>query len=313
MLFLLPDRTQLELAGNDRAKFLHGFCTNDVMGLAPGKGCEAFVCNIQGKVLAHIAVFHTETALWIDAPPGLEDSLFAHLDRYLINEDVQILRRTATHADLYLHGADGEAACNAVAGFAADQLRAQPILSHVTVLLGDAAAQIRSVDWLGERGCLISLPRSALAAVADRLVAAGASLGDIETWNALRIEAGFPLYGVDITSDNLAQEVNRTARCISFAKGCYLGQEPIARIDALGHVNRELHRVTFEGTEVPQPGTALMDPESNSQIGVVTSAARSATNPRQIVALGYLRTKIYAPGKKVVIRLPAGDVRAAVQ
>lgn len=302
MLFPLLDRTQLELAGADRARFLHGFCTNDVKGLVPGRGCEAFVCNIQGKVLAHIAVFCTETSLWIDAPPGLEDSLFAHLDRYLINEDVQIQRRTETHADLYLHGTDAER-------IAAEQLRDQPLLSHVTVSVGEAPLHVRVVDWLGTRDCLISLPRTAMNDVVHRLVAAGASMGDAETWNALRIEAGFPLYGVDITNDNLAQEVNRTDRCISFTKGCYLGQEPIARIDALGHVNRELHRMQFEGIEAPPGGTPLLDPESTAQVGVITSAARSIHDPTKVVALGYVRAKFFAPGRNVAIAFPDGAQR----
>ena len=72
MLFDLGERTQLELTGGQRAKFLNGFCTNDVAGLSPGQGCEAFICNIQGKVLGHVAVFCTETSLWIDRSAWLQ-------------------------------------------------------------------------------------------------------------------------------------------------------------------------------------------------------------------------------------------------
>ncbi len=290
MLFDLSDRTQLELTGNDRAKFLHGFCTNDIKSLTPGQGCEAFVCNIQGKVLGHIFVFCTETSLWIDSVPGQEDALFAHLDRYLINEDVQIHRRSAEFGDLYVQHEHRPAALEEF-----------------------ARLTMRQVDWLGEPGWLISCARQNIGTVAGGLADSENGLSDRSVWNALRIEAGFPLYGVDVTSDNLAQEVGRTERAISFHKGCYLGQEPIARIDALGHVNRELHRLALDGGEVPAPGTPLLDPQNRAQVGVITSAAQSVTLPGKIVALGYVRTKFSGPGSTLVIAAANGDTSAMVR
>ncbi len=290
MIFDLSDRTQLELTGNDRAKFLHGFCTNDIKSLTPGRGCEAFVCNIQGKVLGHIFVFCTETSLWIDSVPGQEDALFNHLDRYLINEDVQIHRRTEEFADVFV--ARNPPSESDPGGVTSEDLAKLPNLSHNTVTARGVPEQHRIVDWIGEPAWLISGPRNIVQFE-------GMSDVEPEVWNALRIEAGFPLYGIDITSDNLAQEVNRTAQCISFTKGCYLGQEPIARIDALGHVNRELHRLEANGEDVPAAGMALVDPNSNTQVGVITSAAKSANTSGKIVALGYLKTKFGTPGTNV--------------
>lgn len=288
VIFDLSDRTQLELTGADRAKFLHGFCTNDIKALASGRGCEAFVCNVQGKVLGHVFVFCTESSLWIDTVPGQEDVLFRHLDRYLINEDVQIQRRSAEYGDLYLHRTPPSEVFPDLAGSEWNRLADQPVLSHGTI----ANRQVRKVDWLGEAGWLISAPRGAL-----KLAVPSLSASDPQVWNALRIAAGFPLYGVDISSDNLAQEVNRTERGISFQKGCYLGQEPIARIDALGHVNRELRRLMLEGDHVPAAGTALLAADAATQIGVITSAAELSG---QIVALGYLRKKFAVPGQNVL-------------
>lgn len=283
MIFNLSDRTQLELTGDHRVKFLHGFCTNDIKKLTPGDGCEAFACNIQGKVLGHIFVFCTEKSLWIDSVPGQEDALFNHLDRYLINEDVQIHRRSASCRMLYLHQEPWPEELAAAATDAARSLADRPVLSHATFQAGDEKYELCKVDWLGEPGWLLSSPQ---------LKIEDYSVAPAELWNALRIAAGFPIYGVDITADNLAQEVNRTARCISFTKGCYLGQEPVARIDALGHVNRELHRLEISEGEIPAAGTPLNDPEAGAQIGVITSAA-------ECVALGYLRTKYCAPGTQV--------------
>ncbi len=344
-MFDLSDRTQLELTGRDRAKFLHNFSTNDIKALVPGRGCEAFVCNVQGKVLGHLFVFCTETSLWIDSVSGQEDALFAHLDRYLINEDVQIHRRSANYGDLYVDAASLSEFSEDLAN-AMKSLADQPLLSHVRVSINGEAMQIRSVDWLGEPAWLMSAPKLVLDAhhfpsplereggrkphegeVTDAVSpdirmtsvtspSPPASLPPGErgetAFNTLRIAAGFPLYGIDITSDNLAQEVNRTARAISFTKGCYLGQEPIARIDALGHVNRELHRLEISAPDSPSSGTALLDPQSKTQVGVITSAARLLTAPEKVAALGYLRTKFCAAGTNLVISSATGDVFASV-
>jgi len=305
MHFNLSDRSQLELTGNDRARFLHGFCTNDIKGLQPGGGCEAFVCNVQGKVLGHIFVFCTESALWIDTVPGQEDGLFAHLDRYLINENVQIHKRTTEFGEIYV---DLESAADIarLLGIAdADEAFPAALLSHVTLTYEGSMIHIRRVDWLGEPGWLISGPQ----AVLDQLLSTFPE-PLAENWDALRIAAGFPHYGRDITSENLAQEVNRTARAISFKKGCYLGQEPIARIDALGHVNRELHRLEIIGSAVPAAGTPLLDPQAGTQVGVITSAA--AKSAGMVVALGYLRTKFCSAGSQVAISINSGSATATV-
>ncbi len=307
-LFDLGERTQLELTGGDRAKFLHGFCTNDIKSLSPGQGCEAFVCNLQGKVLGHIAVFCTEQSLWISGVPGQEETLFAHLDRYLINEDVQIHRRTAERGELYLQGSALETALEHVGGASAEALIGQPLMSHATLMRDGAEISFRLVDWLGEPGFLISAPRTSLTKLLNDWTAAGGEVADVDRWNALRIEAGFPYYGIDITTENLAQEAARTERCISFRKGCYLGQEPIARIDALGHVNRELKRLVWEGDEAPESGVALLDSQTKTPVGTITSAAPSARTARKIVALGYVRSKLISAAAPLVIQLPSRSV-----
>jgi folate-binding protein YgfZ len=248
------------------------------------------VCNLQGKVLGHLAVFCTEASLWIDSVPGQEENLFAHLDRYLINEHVQIERRTSEFGELYLTGETATQSLQSIFGASISALASEPVMSHVTLDFRSNEAQVRLVDWLSEPGYLISARRADLPELEQRLIDAGEELADASVWNALRIEAGFPWYGIDLTADNLAQEANRTARCISFHKGCYLGQEPIARIDALGHVNRELRRLTISGNEAPPAGTRLIDAATKAQVGVITSAAESARRPGTVVALGYLRT-----------------------
>jgi folate-binding protein YgfZ len=165
---------------------------------------------------------------------------------------------------------------------------------------------LRRVDWLLQPAYLTLGSQHAIEALQARLLQPGFEtpvLGTAAEWDALRIDAGFPAYGVDITDDHLPQEVGRTARCISFTKGCYLGQEPIARLDAMGHTNRELRRLLCDGTEVPAPGTELRDAATDQVVGQITSAA---ANPHGdgAVALGYLKSKWTTPGTHV--RLPDG-------
>ena len=132
-----------------------------------------------------------------------------------------------------------------------------------------------------------------MAAVTEALVAADAIRCVLPAVESARLEAGFPLFGVDITAENLPQEVARDSRAISFTKGCYLGQETVARIDAIGHVNRLLVGVRFDSTDVPDSGTELL--VGDQKIGHVTSAAWSPILATPL-ALAYLRRNHAKPG-----------------
>jgi folate-binding protein YgfZ len=249
----VSDRTKLELRGSDRASFLHNFCTNDIKRLQPGDSCEAFVCNVKGHVLAHVQVLCREDVLWLDTVAGQAERLAAHLDRYLIREDVQIVDRTEELAAYFV--------CNERPG---------------SFRIGIAPSA--HIVWLekGERPETIVCSRHAL--------------------DILRVEHGYPWFGVDITEENLPQEVNRNEQAISFTKGCYLGQETVARIDALGHVNKTLCQVSFPGPRIPEAGEQLIS--DGKTIGHVTSAVWSPQLNAPL-ALAYVRRGHNAVGSKL--------------
>jgi folate-binding protein YgfZ len=271
----VSDRTKLELRGADRVKFLNSFCTNDIKRLQPGESCEAFVCNVKGHVLAHINVLSRDAALWIDTVPGQGEKLAAHLDRYLIREDVQIVDRTAEFAAFVMAGGQaGKRAGEQAGGFS----------------FGGAP-----------EGRLIWL---------DKGMQPGGTVCSRESLEIVRIEQGYPWFGVDISDENLPQEVDRNQQAISFTKGCYLGQETVARIDALGHVNKNLCGVSFNGETVPVAGLELM--MADKVVGLVTSACWSPKLGRPL-ALAYVRRGHQSPGTKLtsasgeatVVALPA--------
>lgn len=296
-------RTQVELRGSDRAPFLHNLCTNEIRKLAVGRGTEAFLTNPQGKILAHVWVFCEAEALVLETVPGEAAMLLAHLDRYLIREDVQLVDRSADRAELLLAGPDSTAL---LAGTMADELP-DVLLGHRPIALRDGPpVVVRRVDWTGPVGYLLSVDRVHLVPLWTRLLAAGAVPCGEAAIEPARIEAGTPWYRRDVTDQNLPQEIDRNERAISFVKGCYIGQETVARIDALGHVNKLLVRLKG-GVPTSGPGRidqTSIDPLSDQAarelslagrpVGMLTSLARIPHGER-LVALGYVRREANTP------------------
>lgn len=260
----LLQRSRVTMTGKDRATLLHKFCTQDVLGKQTGEGGEAFICNVQGKIVAYVYFFVEDDRIVLDTSPGQAEAIVKHLDRYVITEDVQF-EQTELNT-LLLAGAESEALLKRV-NIAARRI---PWGDHAFLIDGDA------------RGPLVD---------------AGAVSCSTDAAEILRIESPAPLYGVDITLDNLPQEVHRDAQAIHFKKGCYLGQETVARIDALGHVNKLLVQVTFAPEANVSPGLELRHGEK--VVGHVTSACFSPKFAAPL-ALAYVRREHAAPGTKLV-------------
>ena len=148
-------------------------------------------------------------------------------------------------------------------------------LDHNPAEIAGVQVWLRRVDLAGPGGFLIACRRDDLPTVQNRLSSDAAPCGQ-EAFETARIEAGTPLYGRDITAENLPQEIDRDRLAISFTKGCYLGQETVARIDALGHVNHLLHLVKFSGEAIPPAGTELQAADGDKPIGHVTSSCWSS-------------------------------------
>lgn len=304
--FLDDTRTHLELTGTDRAKFLHNFCTNDILKLAPGQGCEAFVCNVKGRVVGHITVFVGESSLWLESVAGAAAPLVTHLDRYLIREDVTITDRSGEFSEFLMVGHQVPTLLKIVFN---DSVLPESLDGHFELRsMGGHHIRLARVDRLGDPTWLLILPKDAVIGLIDQFGTHGATRENAEFAQFLRINAGFPEYGRDITDEHLAQEVGRTARCISFMKGCYLGQEPIARLDALGHTNRELRRLTSTAAGIAA-GMKLRDAENTQDIGMITSAAPDENGS---ISLGYLKSRWLAAGTTVAVVTEQGTATAQV-
>jgi folate-binding protein YgfZ len=263
-------------AGKDRATFLHNMCTNDVKRLAVGEGCEAFFTDVKGKVVAHGFLLAGADAIEIVMVPGTADRLMAQLDRYIIREDVTLSDKSREAAWTLLVGARAGETLARVVGTEVGEL-AGAWVHRQLFLDGTAVTAVRcELPWMG--GFLIGAAPDAIAAVEAKLTAGGAALGGDSLWNIVRVESNWPLWGIDFDESNLPQEVlpqevSRDDQAISFRKGCYLGQETVARIDALGHVNKQLAAIRFEGNAVPEVGAELFQGEQ--PVGQVTSSCWS--------------------------------------
>lgn len=286
--------------GKDAANFLHKFCTADVLALETGSACEAFFTDVKGKTIGYAILWRTEQGVTIDLDAGQAEPLIEHLDRYIISEDVELSDLSHVFAEIIIAGP-----------------LAESTLQKWGVLNPPPGRLLHASQELETGGVsVLNFPLGELAAYIVRFAAAhaeeaineleklgAARIGENE-WQAFRISAGWPKFGADITDANLPQEVDRNDQAISFEKGCYLGQETVARLDALGHVNKLLVGVTGAGNLQLQPGDELTVDEK--PIGKITSAA-FAKHRDETTGLAYVRAAHAAAG--TVLQTRSGEVQ----
>ena len=276
----LEDWSIVALTGADRQSFLHNMCTNEIQKLSAGEGCEAFLTDVKGKIVAHVWVLLQEDALTLLAVANQGDTIINHLDRYIIREDVQLADRSQAETWMVLAGEQADAVLNNSGAELTTPWQNAPYR------IGGVNCRLVRFPLPGRNAFLLGTAVEQVAAIRKQLVDAGAIPCGQQARDTMRTESSWPLFGVDFDSSNLPQEVARDSQAISFTKGCYLGQETIARIDALGHVNKQLVRLKFaEGVE-PAAGTAITT--QGQPVGVATTIGRS---PRSgdTLALGMVR------------------------
>jgi folate-binding protein YgfZ len=283
---------KIEAAGNDALVFLHNLSTNNVKALSPGAGCEAFFCTPTAKVVSYGIIYRLPPAgkretLWLDVPPGLDEKTFRHLDRYIIGEDLTLTDHTPALAQIHLAGPDAARVLCAALG---EQPGAWARFAHTRA----SGVIVRCTDPLAMPGYDLLCPADQAGSLWQKLVSNGARPAGREAWEILRIEAGTPVYGMDIDENTFAPEVSRTERAISYEKGCYLGQEPIVMARDRGVVQRGLVGLIV-GDEPALPGSLLY--RDGKEVGRTTSSVRS---PRLgAVALAYVRRGSQTPGAEL--------------
>lgn len=282
----LPALIRIAVTGKDRARFLHNFCTNNINDLPPQHVCEAFFTDVKAKIIGHGYVAATDDRLEIWMLPGDQDALLKHLDRYIITDDVQ-LQALSPIESVAIIGPQSSTMLQAANLPEAEQNQ----------LAEDDGTAAVTLQW--DECPLHLLHATDPVAAWQSLVKSGARPAGFEVFEDLRIREAFPRIGVDLTADHMAPEANRNRSAISYTKGCYLGQEPIARLDALGHVNRQLFKVSIVESE---SADADQDP---AKLPLITSLSGSAEDR---CGLSVLPIKSIDANGQAVARLDDGLV-----
>lgn len=288
------DRAVFSVVGPEARSYLHGMVTNDVKGLAPGQGAWVAVITSKGKMLAdgRVLVLGPEELL-LDLPAEARETALAHLDMFLISEDCVLRDATDDRVLLGVFGPRAGAALAAAAG----AVPPLPLHGHVEATVAGAGVRVIAAAPDGVPGFDVLVPAAAAAGVWDALLAGvraehGAPVGD-RALDALRIERFVPRFGRDMTGETIPLEANLD-HAISYSKGCYIGQEVIARATYRGAVNKRLARLRVPvGTA---EGTRLVAGEK--AVGTVTSVLPRGDGA---IALGYVRRDLLAAGARLAL------------
>jgi folate-binding protein YgfZ len=275
----------VKLTGAERASWLQGMVTNEVEKLGPGSGCYAAHLTAQGKMVAHMYVLADQDALWLSLERAVIPKLLAAFDKLLIMEDVQMADVSDQYSILGVLGPKAPATLEAWLN--------QPLE------LPNAYSHTKFDDYRivhSDLGYDIWVPREQTDHVLRFLSEHGTTAIDHGTWDVLRTEAGIPIYGVDIDETTTMPELGE--RGISYDKGCYIGQEVVAKVKYIGHVNRRFVGLTISGKELPEAKTPIR--KGGRDAGYITTSLFSP-GLNQPIALGFVGRAAYAPGSEVEV------------
>ena len=286
------DRGVVFLTGDKPAEMLNGLVTNQVTATG-GSGRYALQLTAKGRVLTDLRAFPTSVGIWVDVPRAGLQNLLATFSKYLPPLYARFEDASERIRHLAVHGPRAPTTFEEALGVSppTEHLGVNEIagLSHEPVLVVRNRRMGDAVELIGSEASIARLAADLLPSVRRH----GGRLAGARALEVARVEWGVPLYGVDMSEDNLAQETG-LVDAISYDKGCYLGQEVVSRIHFRGHVNRHLRSLAFLGSELPPPPAGAELLAGSKQVGVVTSAVSSPEFGS--IGLGYVRHEI-EPGE----------------
>jgi tRNA-modifying protein YgfZ len=286
-LFKLPSLTSIRLTGRDRISLLQNLCTQDLRGLTNNSGRELFITDVKGRAIGHGIVSADSDSIQLLLANDDSAKMLSHLDRYIIREDVSL---TDESKDTVWYATKGD------------------ISEFITMTLPEAVYSWTNADCIsaGPLGCavyrwpvvdvdgfVVGVRSEDQTTFEKLLVDRQCRIGDEQEFAVERIKANWPWYGVDFNEQNLPQEVDRDRQAICFTKGCYLGQETIARLDALGQIQKKLCRIQLEGV-TPIDSTKVNN-DQGKEVGWITSSAVDPSNANTL-AFTFLRRGYFELG-----------------
>lgn len=289
----LSFRGKIRLAGPERTQFLHGMVTQDIKGIPEGSGAYALMTDPKAHILADMKVYNLGDWFLLDVEPELKDKVIHTLDKYLLVE-ATLDDITDQYGLLSIQGPGSEALLRT--------LLSEPGIpvaeyQHLPGKLAGVEIVVIRTGYTGEIGFELLIPRERVKEVWDVLMFQDSVTPvGMMAWDILRLEAGIPRYGIDMDENNLPLEVGVEKQAISYTKGCYIGQEVIARMKYRGHANRFLMGFKFQGEKVPQRGDKIR--KEDKEIGWITSAVFSP-GFKSALGMGYIHREYAQPGISV--------------
>ena len=317
----LPQRGILEVTGKDRHLFLNNLLTNQTYdkatktGLAVGAGVYAFLLNAKsGKIIADMNVLERGDRTLLETDARLISVVRDALEKYRFAEQVKFADADTWH-EIVLHGPQATAVLGEITG----QPTELGLLASSTIELFGAPAIVWRDDPTGAPGYHLLISKDLIPEVWKKLAALSEpiELGKRRlrpmgwaAFNAARIEAGRALFGIDFDDTILPAETGQMARAVSFTKGCYPGQEIVARMHARQVVAKQVVGLKFADDALPIAGSNVEDDKSNT-IGGITSSTISPMLSNTAIGIALLKRPFFSPG--TVVNVPAeGAMRRAV-
>jgi tRNA-modifying protein YgfZ len=292
------DRDVLAIPGSDRLTWLHDLTSQHLNALADGTGTEALVLSPQGHVEHHLVLADLDGTTWADVEPGTGAALQTFLDRMRFLLRVEPALVTAAHALLTLVGPEAPAVLSAAG------LPEPAAPGRVTRTEGGWVRRTADLED-GVPAFDLLLPRDRAVDVADALLAAGAAPAGLDAYEALRVAARRPRAGVDTDHRTIPNELSWLRTAVHLEKGCYRGQETVARVHNLGRPPRRLVLLHLDGLaeELPAPGTPVLS--GSREVGRVGTAVRH-------YELGVIALALVKQSVAVDVALSVGSAAAAI-
>ncbi len=300
----------IEIGGKDRAGFLHNLLSNDIKRLIPGSGCEAALLSPNGKLISNLIVLAQEEAIWLLCDATRAASIGQLLEKYLFAEQVSITNHERKQAVLAMQG---PRALECLIQASGKVIALPGACDHQSIAMDGVAVRVIRHSLTGGVGTICMVEEPETKRLWDYLIARGVSSGlQLAGWQALntaRIEAGMPWFGIDMDEENLLPETGLEGLLAGDRKGCYIGQEVVARLDTYGSVSKKLVGFKMEGKNVPEAGDKIL--RNKEEVGWVTSVCFSPILNIPI-ALGFIKRGSFDLQTAVEINSSQGLIAATV-
>jgi folate-binding protein YgfZ len=297
----LSSRGRILVGGSEAVMFLNGLITNDMKTLAVNSWMPAAFANVQGRLLAVVRVIHRDDGFLIDTDGASRDVVLKLLERFTLAGDFRVADLTNEMASISVQGNKAAEILSAVLNEPVSGLARGIVLD---VHAGGQRVTIIRATHTGEDGFDLFVDAENSDFLRDELSEAGARIIDQEDSETLRIEAGVPVYGVDMDETTIVTEANLDD-AVSFTKGCYVGQEIVIRIKHRGHVAKKLAGIVLEDNHPVESGAKIFSADEK-EIGRITSSTFSPALNRAI-ALGYVKYDYLKPETSVKILANGGQ------